>query len=96
MHSSFRLKALLTTGLLITAATAQASETGIAAGMATNLGTLIAAQGNHAFHELRDELKRNLINSLKPLLPAPSGDKGVDEQSTPSEQLPRQPQIAAQ
>lgn len=35
-----------------------------------SLGQFIAAQGNDALRQMRDELKKDLVNALKPVLPA--------------------------
>lgn len=38
---------------------------------ATGVGKLIAAQGNAALLEIREELRKDLLNRLRPAVPAP-------------------------
>ena len=56
---------------LIAASTgaAQAAD-GIGSRVGSNVGRWIAAQGNAALQELQQDLKRDLVDRLKPLLPA--------------------------
>lgn len=37
-----------------------------------SLGQFIAAQGNEALREMRDELKKDISKTLKPVLPMPA------------------------
>jgi hypothetical protein len=54
-----------------TAATPVAAES-LPARAVTALGLAIATQGDLALIQIREELQRNLLKSLKPLLPAPA------------------------
>ena len=68
---------LLTAGLLMTSLPAQAADSATSSRVLHSLGQAIAAQGNIALREVRQELTRNLSESLKPLLPEPArGESG--------------------
>lgn len=61
----------LTAAVLLAGASlaSQAAEP-VGARIATGVGLWIAAQGNEALREIREELRENLQNTLGPLLPA--------------------------
>lgn len=54
---------------LIGASTGAQAADGISGRVASGLGRWIAAQGNAALDELREDLKRDLSQRLQPLLP---------------------------
>lgn len=63
---------LMAAALMSGTASAQVTEANLSSRVATSIGSVIAAQGNIAFQEVRDELKRNLLKTLKPFLPKPA------------------------
>lgn len=62
-------QAVLVIALIGGSAGAQAAD-GMSNRVASGLGRWIAAQGNAALNELREDLKRDLSERLQPLLPA--------------------------
>jgi hypothetical protein len=60
---------------LIAAGPAAAEESygaRVAAAAASSVGTWIANQGNQALREIREDLRDNLADKIKPFLPAPA------------------------
>lgn len=51
-------------------ATTRAADGHIAATMVTTVGQWIAAQGNAALRDIRQDMKRELLDRFEPLLPA--------------------------
>ncbi len=41
---------------------------------ANNVGSWIATQGNAALHQINDDLRRTLLEQLRPMLPEPQAD----------------------
>ncbi|HVT34810.1 MAG TPA: hypothetical protein VHE37_04480 [Nevskiaceae bacterium] len=56
------------------AAPAQAADRDFSERVFAVMADTIAEQGNHALRDIRNEVRRNLVNTLKPLLPEPSND----------------------
>lgn len=81
--------ALAATALLGISATAQADDS-LTHRVATGVGQVIAAQGNAALIQIREELQQRLIETVSPLLPspelagqpAPATPDGADAQAT--------------
>jgi hypothetical protein len=71
-HSNLLTSSLLALALLGAAAPAAANEYA-GARAASAVGHWVAAQGNAAVREIRDDLRQRLSDSLKPRLPAPKG-----------------------
>jgi hypothetical protein len=68
-----QILAVLVTGTLLSAnVSAHAAELSLTDRVIAGVGNVIAAEGNNALRSIRNELKRNLVNTLKPLLPEPS------------------------
>jgi hypothetical protein len=65
IFASFALAATL-----LASVPARADE-GLAVRVATGVGQLIAAQGNAALVTIRDEFTDQLVETIKPFLPAP-------------------------
>ncbi|HEY0975625.1 MAG TPA: hypothetical protein VGE57_14125 [Solimonas sp.] len=65
---TFALGTVSAAALLLASLPASASD-GVGARIATGVGRVIAQQGNHALVLIREELKDNLLQTLKPLLP---------------------------
>lgn len=55
--------------MLLGASLPAAAADSVGARVATGVGRIIAAQGNAALAHIREELKDNLLDTLKPLLP---------------------------
>ncbi len=69
------------------AATAANAADDVGGRVASGIGHWIAEQGNAALEELRDDLKRNLDQTLKPLLPpdeSRSGQRDGDATAAPA------------
>lgn len=79
---------LLAAALLAGSVSAHAGDAGLSARVMTGLGQAIAAQGNIAFHEMREELARNLAQTLKPLLPAQPAERKAEPQPAAASDLP--------
>ena len=62
------------------AATPVSAEDSLPARAITALGLAIAQQGDLALIEIRDDLRRNLLKNLKPLLPQPEPKHNANTQ----------------
>lgn len=63
------IAAALSATLMGTTASVKATASSLTDRMVTGVGRIIAAQGNNALHEIRDELMKNFSKTLKPVLP---------------------------
>jgi len=77
--------ALIATTALGASTAAQAQEQAVASRVVVGLGAWIAAQGNAALAEVREDLKQDLREAMKPLLP----------ESAPAPEAPQQVQQSA-
>ena len=67
------MSSLLALALLGAAGPAAAGEPAVTrASVSVAVGHWIAAQGNAALREIRDDLRKHLVENLKPQLPAPT------------------------
>ena len=83
MKRHLKVTTLLATALLVGSLPAQAADAGLSSRVMSGLGQAIAAQGNIAFREIREELADNLAKSLKPLLQAqPVRDRAAPQLHT--------------
>ncbi len=70
---------ILSGALLLASSLPAAAADSSGARIATGVGRVIAAQGNVALVRIREELKDNLLETLKPLLPNEQNQAQVDE-----------------
>lgn len=77
MKTRTTIKALALAALLAAATSPAQAADGIATRVAATLSGAIAAQGNAAFQQIREDLKQELVNQFESLLPA-SQDAGAE------------------
>jgi hypothetical protein len=77
--------ALLAATTLGASSVAQAQDQNVSSRVVVGLGAWIAAQGNAALAEVREDLKQDLRDAMKPLLP----------ESEPAPEAPQQVQQSA-
>jgi hypothetical protein len=66
-----RLLCLMLVGLALSPSLTASAQDPLLTRAATGVGKLIAAQGNAALLEIREELRQDLLERLRPAVPAP-------------------------
>lgn len=72
MHTSKILSSLLLASTLAGASNPAAAAESLGDRAAVAVGHWIAAQGNQALRDIREEFRERLLETLKPVLPAPA------------------------
>lgn len=72
MKTNTLIKIAAATLLLTGSLNAQAADEAMSGRVVSGVGSWIAAQGNAALREIGDDLKQDLVQTLKPFIPAPS------------------------
>ena len=70
---------LFSGALLLASSLPAAADDSAGTRIATGVGRVIATQGNVALARIREELKDNLLETLKPLLPNEQNQAQADE-----------------
>lgn len=77
-----RMLCLMLVGLALGPSLSASAQDPLLTRAATGVGKLIAAQGNAALLEIREELQKDLLKRLRPAVPVP--DSGSADESAQS------------